>query len=79
MLEKHRHLPTNQLEQDHNSTMIVDALKFLKSELITKRGIIVHCREFNTLQSLVDDYWKTISEFEAILRDTSRLTLVCQN
>ena len=59
--------------------MIVVSLTFLKTELITKRGTIVYCREFNTLQSIVDDYWRNISEFEAIFRDTSRLTLVCQN
>ena len=28
---------------------------------------------------LTKDYWRTVNEFEVILRDTSRLTLVCQN
>ena len=30
-------------------------------------------------QFVVENDWKTVSEVEAILRDTSLLTLVCQN
>ena len=72
VLEKHRCLPTNQLEQDHDDTRIVAACKLLKSELRTKRGTIVCCQKFNMPQFLAEDEWKTVGEFESILRDKSR-------
>ena len=77
-LEKHRYLPTTQLEQDHNCSRIVAVCKLIKSVLRIKRGTTVHCREFNMPQFFTEDDWRTVSAFEAILRDTSRLILVCQ-
>ena len=44
-----------------------------------KRGTIIYYHQFNMLQFLTEDGWKTVGEFEAILRDKSRVTLVCQN
>ena len=79
MLEKHRCLPAKQLEQDHNGARIVVAWNFLKSALIRKRGTIVYCWEFNMPQFLAENDWRTVGEFEAILRDTLRLNLVYQN
>ena len=67
------------MEKDNDGARIVVACKLLKSALRIKRGTAVYCREFNTPQFLTEDDWRTVSEFEAILRDTSRLTLVCQN
>ena len=79
VLWKHHFLTTNQLEQDHNCSRIVTAFKLLKSSLRTKRGTPFCYKKFNTPQFLAEDDWKTIIEFKAILRDKSRLTLVCQN
>ena len=44
MLEKHRYLPTSQLEQDHNDSRIVAACKLIKLAIITKRGTEIYCR-----------------------------------
>ena len=46
MLDEHRCLPTNQLEQDHNGTRIVATCKLIKSALRIKRGAKECCREF---------------------------------
>ena len=78
-LEKHLCLPGIQLEQDHDGTTIVVVCKSLKLVLRTKRGTIVCYHEFDMRQFLAKDDWKTVGGFEAILRDTQRLTLVFQN
>ena len=46
MLDNHRHIPTNHMEQDHNGTRIVAAFKLIKSALRLKRGTKEYCREF---------------------------------
>ena len=71
-------MPTNQLGQDHNDNRIVIVCKLLKSALRMKRRTLVYCQKFNTPQFLTEDEWKTEGEFEAILRDESQLTSVCQ-
>ena len=38
-----------------------------------------HCREFNARSFLMEDEWKSVREFEATLKETSRLTSICQN
>ena len=43
------------------------------------RGTLVCIHQFNTPHFLVEDKWKTVGVFEAILRDTSRLTAVFQD
>ena len=50
----------------------------MKSALRTKRGTVFYYQQFNMPKFLVENDWKTVGEFEAILRDASRLTLVCQ-
>ena len=51
----------------------------MRSTLRVKRGMKEHCREFNTRSFLTEDEWKLIRLFEATLRETSRLTTICQN
>ena len=76
ILTKHPYLPANQLEQDHNGTRIVAVYKLLRSALRVKRGIKECCREFNARSFLLKDEWKSVREFEAILRETSRLATI---
>ena len=47
MLAKHLHLPTNQLEQDHNGTRITTVHKLFRSVLRFKRGVTECCRQIN--------------------------------
>ena len=77
MLTKHPYLPTTQLEHDHNGTRIVAVHKLIRSALRVKRGTKEHCREFNVRPFLTEDEQKSVREFEAILRETSRLTTIC--
>ena len=79
MLDKHRCLPTNQLEQDHNGTRIVAACKLMKSALRIKKGTKEHSQEFKLKRFLTDEDWMTVRDFEVMLRETSRLTKICQN
>ena len=60
VLEKHRCLPTNQLEQDHNVTRIVVSWKLSKSLLRIKRGTLVYCQKCNIPNFLAEDEWKTV-------------------
>ena len=53
--------------------------KLLKPALRIKIGTLFCCSQFSMLQFLTEDEWKTVGEFEAIIRDTSRLTSVFQN
>ena len=79
MLDKHRYLPRKQLQQDYNSARIVAASKLLKSALRIKRGTIACCYDYKMPLFLTEDDCKTVGGFEAIIRDTSRLTTVCQS
>ena len=79
MLDKRRFLPINKLEQDHNGTRTVAACKLIKSALRIKRGTLECCREFKIPDFLTEEDWKKVREFEGTLRETSRLTAICQN
>ena len=47
MLKSHLHIPTNQIEQDHDRTRIATVCKLLQSALRAKRGTDEHCQQFN--------------------------------
>ena len=79
MLDMHRCLPTTQLQQYHDGTMIVAVCKLIKSVLRIKRGTVIHYQEFGTPTFLTEYDWMIIGKFQSILRATLRLTLVCQN
>ena len=55
------------------------ACKLLKTVLITKAYAFVCCNQFNIPQFLTEEEWKTVRKFEAILRETFRLTAACQS
>ena len=78
-LEEHRCLSTTQLEQDHNGTRIVAAHRLLKLALRLKTGTHLFSNKFNMLSFLTDKERKTAGEFEAIIRETSRLTAIFHN
>ena len=79
VFEEHHCAPANQLEQDHNGTMIVAVHKLLKSVLRTKGGTLVYYHQFNMPQFLAEDEWETLGVLESILRDTLRLISVFQH
>ena len=79
MLQNHRCLPTNQLQQDLNGTRIAAKHNLLRSCLRAKRGTHEYCVQFNIEPFLTPDEWKSVLEFEAMLRETSRLTTIFQN
>ena len=78
-LHEHRCLPSNRLDQDHNGTRIVALNRLLKSALTLKIGTHTYCNKFNMPPFFIDEEWKTMGEFEAILRDASRLITICLN
>ena len=51
----------------------------MRSALRVKRGMKEYCREFNVRPFLTEDDWKSVREFEVMLRETSCLTKICQN
>ena len=79
MLATHLCLSTNQLEQDYNGTRIIASYKLHRSDLRVKRGTQEFCRQFNVEPFPSEEEWKTAGEFEGALRETSRLTTICQN
>ena len=79
MLDKHRCFPTNQLEQDRDGTKIISPCKLIKLALIIKIGAKECCRKFKLHNFPTEDEWRTVTEFEGMLRETSRLTEICQN
>ena len=60
MLAKHLHLPTNQLEHDHDGTRIVSVYKLIRSALRVKRGVKEHFLEFNAQSFLMEDESKSV-------------------
>ena len=46
MLDKHRYLPRNQLQPDHNGARIVAVCELLKSSLRIKTGTQAYCRDY---------------------------------
>ena len=79
MLDKHRYLPRNQSQQDHNGSRIVAAHELLKSALRINRGTQAHCEGYKKPLFLTETELRTVEGFEAILREASRLTTVFQN
>ena len=77
-LDEHWCLPTNQLEQDHNGISVVAVHRLLKSSFRLKTGTHFYCTKFNAPPFLIDEEWKILINFEAILRDVPRLTTVFQ-
>ena len=51
----------------------------MRLALRVKTYVTEHCQQFEFEPFLAEDEWKATREFEGILRETSRLTTVCQN
>ena len=79
MFQNHRYLPTSQLQQDLSGTRILARHELLRSCLRAKRSTHEHCAQLNVEPFLTLDEWKSVLEFEAALREASRLTTTCQN
>ena len=79
MLQNHHYLPTNQLQQDLNGTRIAAKHKLFQSCLRAKRVMKEHCAMFQIEPFFTEDEWRSVNEFEAALRETSRLTTIFQN
>ena len=77
MLQRHLHLPTNQLQHDLNGTRIAAKCELIRSCLREKRGTHEYCSQFNVEPFLTEVKLKSVMEFEAALREISRLTTVC--
>ena len=76
MLQNYRYLPTNHLQQDLNETIIVAKHKLFQSCLRAKRAMKECCEEFQIEPFLTEDEWRSVNEFEAAFRETSRLTTI---
>ena len=79
MLFLNLYFPTNQLEQDLNGTRISSLCKLMRSTLRAKADMIEGFRLHELEPFMTDDEWKATREFEGALRETSRLTTMCQN
>ena len=79
MLQNHRCLPASQLQQDLNGARVSAKHKMLRLCLRAKRGTHECCAQFNAEPFMTVDEWKSVLEFEAALRETSRLAAICQN
>ena len=77
--QEHRNLQVNQFKNDHCGLRISTVCDLVTSCLRLKKVVKVHCDNFEAPLFLTYEEWKYSSEFEAILNDTSKLTIIFQN